>query len=77
VDVSDVKNFMALGERVREKEIQNGGLNTLTLWLFAASGVSKNAQQLLKDNGILWSTKEDLNALLRLSGLRELPDIDQ
>ena len=77
VDISVVKQFMTLGERVKEKEIQNGGLNSLTLWLFAASGVTKNAQKLLKDNGILWSNRDDLNALLRLSGLRELPDIDQ
>jgi hypothetical protein len=76
VDVSAVKKFIALGENVKEKEIKDGGLNSLTLWLFAASGVTKNAQKLLENNDILWSTKDDLNALLRLSGLRELPDID-
>jgi hypothetical protein len=76
VGVSVVRQFMALGERVKEKEIQHGGLNTLTLWLFAASGVTKSAKKLLDENGILWSTKDDLNALLRLSGLRELPKIE-
>jgi len=77
VDVSVVREFMALGERVKEKELANGGLKTLTLWLFAATGVTKNAQKLLEDNGILWSTKNDLNALLRMSGLRELPKIEE
>ncbi|KPA09561.1 hypothetical protein MHK_010236, partial [Candidatus Magnetomorum sp. HK-1] len=62
VDASVVKNFIALGERVKEKEIEDGGLNTLTLWLFASDGVTKNAQKLIEENGILWSTKDDLNA---------------
>ncbi|KPA16915.1 hypothetical protein MHK_002283, partial [Candidatus Magnetomorum sp. HK-1] len=32
--------------------------------------------KLIEENGILWSTKDDLNALLRYSGLRELPEVD-
>jgi hypothetical protein len=76
VDASVVNNFIELGERVKEKEIADGGLNTLTMWLFASSGVSKKARELLEENNILWSTKDDLNALLALSGLSQLPDID-
>ncbi|ETR71664.1 MAG: hypothetical protein OMM_02321 [Candidatus Magnetoglobus multicellularis str. Araruama] len=76
VDVSVVRQFIDLGKRVKEREEMDGGLNTLTLWLFASNGVTRPAQEMLDNHGIYWSTKSDLNALLRMSGLRELPDIE-
>jgi len=76
VDASVVKAFLEKGERVRQREIEAGGLNKLTMWFFASNGVTKKAHELLEENEILWSTRDDLNALLELSGLRQLPDID-
>ncbi|CAN2042850.1 hypothetical protein GMMP15_950002 [Candidatus Magnetomoraceae bacterium gMMP-15] len=46
------------------------------MWLFASSGVTEGAKKMIEKNGILLSTKEDLNALLIDSGLRKLPKID-
>ena len=45
-------------------------------WLFARSGVTEGAKQIMAENGILCSIKEDFNALLIDSGLRDLSDID-
>ena len=48
----------------------------LRMWLFAYNGLTKDARQFAHTNGILWSSKEELNELLRLLGLRELPEFD-
>jgi len=74
VDEKVIRNLIRQGELVREKMGKN--LRSLTLWLFAGNGVTVNARKLLEDNNILWSTKEELNALLENSGLRKLPEID-
>ena len=74
VGTSVVKNLICQGDLVRER--RGDELGELTLWLFASSGVTENAKKLIEQNGILWSTKADLNALLKHSDLKELPDID-
>ena len=74
VGIKVVENLIRQGGLVRER--RGDELGELTLWLFASSGVTKDAEKLMKENGILWSTKEDLNALLKFSDLRELPEID-
>jgi len=74
VGVSVVKNIIDQGNLVKEKRGKE--LRELTLWLFASNGVTENAKKLIEKNGILWSTKEDLNALLVNSDLRKLPEID-
>jgi len=58
------------------KEIRGKDLKKLTLWLFASNGVTENAKKFMENNGILWSTKENLNDLLKDSDLRKLPEID-
>ncbi|MCP4352017.1 MAG: hypothetical protein GY795_41670 [Desulfobacterales bacterium] len=46
----------------------------LRLWLFAYSGVTKEAESLLKEHGIYWSDKSDLDWLIQETGLRQLPE---
>ena len=58
------------------KKRRGEDLDHLTLWLFACNGLTENEKKIMEENGILWSTKKDLDALLRISGLRELPEID-
>jgi len=58
------------------KERKGDILKTLRLWLFAYNGVTKNAEAMLKEHDILWSTKDDLNQLLEHVQLRKLPEID-
>jgi hypothetical protein len=74
VDVNVVKNLMKQGDIV--KEIRGKDLKKITLWLFASNGVTENAKKMMEENGILWSTKDNLNALLKDSDLRKLPEID-
>ncbi|KPA10126.1 ATPase domain protein, prokaryote domain protein [Candidatus Magnetomorum sp. HK-1] len=50
-------------------------INQLTLWLFSYAGVTAEAENLMKQHGILWSSKDELNALLELVGLRQLPNV--
>ncbi|CAN2047845.1 ATPase domain protein, prokaryote domain protein [Candidatus Magnetomoraceae bacterium gMMP-1] len=69
-----VENLIWQGSLVKEKRGEK--LDSLTLWLFASSGVTEGAKKMIEKNGILLSTKEDLNALLIDSGLRKLPKID-
>jgi hypothetical protein len=74
VDEKVVENLITQKTLVKEKFGKK--LRSIRLWLFSASGVTKNAKKRLEENNVLWSTKADLNALLEDSGLRKLPDID-
>jgi len=56
-------------------EQEGEGIKTVRLWLFAYGGVTQNAQSLLKQHDILWSTKDDLNHLLEFVQLRKLPEV--
>jgi len=46
---------------------------TVTRWYVSATGFTKQAETYLKKNGFLYSDKDQINALLRSFGLRELP----
>ncbi|KPA19149.1 ATPase domain protein, prokaryote domain protein [Candidatus Magnetomorum sp. HK-1] len=69
-----VENLIWQGNLIKKKRGED--LKNLTLWLFASNGVTEDAKKIMAENGILWSTKENLNALLIDSGLRKLPDIE-
>lgn len=61
------------GEQVkREREPR-----ILRLWLFSWSGLTAEAEEYARAQGILWSVQEDLNELLLELGLRELPTLDE
>jgi hypothetical protein len=68
-----VEHLLRQAEIVKERK--GDKLNVLRLWLFSYSGVTQNAEALLKKHNILWSTKVDLNELLKFVHLRELPDL--
>ncbi len=70
----EVEHLLKQADIVRQREGED--LRTLRVWLFAANGVSTPARNLLEDEGVLWSTRADLDALLELNGLRPLPDLD-
>jgi len=77
VGVNEVKAFLALAEKVKDFEgreyFEGGRPLTLHLWLFAHDGVSPEAEVLLRRHNIYWSTRADLDALIRETGLRRLP----
>jgi hypothetical protein len=50
-------------------------LETLRLWLFAHDGFTPEAEALMAERGVLWSDRDDLNALLAHVGLKRLPEV--
>ncbi|KPA18186.1 ATPase domain protein, prokaryote domain protein [Candidatus Magnetomorum sp. HK-1] len=70
-----VEHLLKQADIVRERK--GDKLKILRLWLFSYSGVTKNAEKLLKKHSILWSTKEDLNELLGYVHLRKLPELEK
>ena len=77
VGVKEVREFLALAEKVKNFEgreyFERARPLTLRLWLFAHNGVSPQAKALLREHNIYWSTRVDLDALIRETGLRRLP----
>ncbi len=57
------------------KEAEGEGLETMRVWFFAHDGFTNKAKELMKENGMLWSVRDDLDKLLKFVGLRQLPDI--
>ena len=49
---------------------------SIRLWLFAHEGLTQDAEILVKQEGILWSNRAQLDGLLRYLGLRTLPTLD-
>ncbi|MCP4396701.1 MAG: hypothetical protein GY801_05270, partial [bacterium] len=71
VGLKELRDFLAQGEQVRAERTPR----TLRLWLFAYSGLTPKAKGFARKHGIFWSSKAELNELLRLLGLRELPEL--
>ncbi len=71
VGPKELRDFLAQGEQVQAERTPR----ILRLWLFAYNGLTPKAEDFARTHGILWSTKDELNELLRLLGLRELPEL--
>jgi len=69
----DIVNHLIENAKV-VMEREGDDIDVLRLWLFSYSGVTKEAEKLLSQHNILWSTKDDLNALLEHVNLRKLPE---
>ena len=70
---TEIQSLLRKGEVVKEEA--GKGLQILRLWFFAHDGFTKEAKALMLEKEILWSTRDDLDDLLKLVGLRQLPDI--
>ena len=66
------KELQAL-EQQGELVSQEHQIITLTLWIFAYSGLTPEAEAYAKERGILWSALPEFNELLEHVGLRKLP----
>jgi len=73
VGVDVVHHLIKQKEVVQDREGED--LEHLNLWMFSYAGVTPKAADLMKKKGILWSSKDDLNALLEYVGLRKLPEL--
>jgi len=74
VGIDVVNNLLKQAEMVRERD--SDIIKNITLWIFSYTGVTADAEKLMKQHGILWSSKNELNALLEYLGLRQLPEIE-
>jgi energy-coupling factor transporter ATP-binding protein EcfA2 len=45
----------------------------LNLWIYAKNGLTQSAKDFAENNNIFWSNDNDLNALLYIANLRQLP----
>ena len=61
------------GELVRETQT----VITLTLWIFAYCGLTREAEAYARERGILWSSLPEFNELLQYVGLRQLPQFSE
>jgi hypothetical protein len=69
VGVKEVNQLLDKAEIVRkDREAQ-----IVRAWFFGHEGFTKEAQKLMQDKGVFWSTREDLNGLLDFVKLRRLP----
>ena len=73
VGQTEIQSLIRKGEAVKEEA--GKGLQILRLWFLGHNGFTKEAEYLMKEKGMFWSTRDDLNGLLQLVGLRQLPDI--
>ncbi len=70
-----VQKLLRQGELVRQRKGKY--LKLLRLWIFAHDGFTRQAERLMAQNNVLWSTREELDELLETVGLRKLPDLDR
>ncbi len=69
--VKILRDLMAQGEIVRKEKHPT----PVRLWLFSNEGLTRQAKAFAAERGVLWSAREEFDALLRHVGLRKLPDI--
>lgn len=77
VGIDVVSRFLELAEKVKAFEgreyFEGEHPFGLKLWLFVHNGVTPEAEALLRKHQIYWSTRTDLDALIKETGLRPLP----
>ena len=70
---TEIESLLKKGQAAKEEA--GKGLQILRLWFFAHDGFTKEAEDLMKKKGMLWSVRDDLDKLLKFVGLRQLPNI--
>jgi len=70
---AEVESLMRKGSIVKEEVGE--GLQILRLWFFAHDGFTEDAEALMREKGVLWSARDDLDGLLEYLGLRKLPEL--
>jgi hypothetical protein len=68
-----IKNLIAQKNIVKQNDPSDQ--RPIVLWLFAKNGLTESALQLAMQHNVLWSSLNDLNALLEIAKLKKLPGI--
>ncbi len=69
-----VENLLDQAKRLRERK--GDDLRKLRLWIFANDDATTPAKELMRQNGVFWSTRAELNDLLETVKLRKLPNLE-
>lgn len=73
VGQADVEVFLHKADLARE--VEGEGLQILRVWFFAHDGFTEEAEALMREKGMFWSSRQDLDGLLKEVGLRQLPEL--
>ena len=71
VGIGEVRKLQKKAEMVK----RNLDADFVRIWFFGHDGFAGKAKTFMQENGILWSTGEDLDRLLEYVNLRRLPKI--
>jgi len=69
IGIAEIQKLVDKGEWVR----QDIGADVARVWYFSYDGFTPEAQDFMGEQGVLWSTREDLDGLLDYVKLRRLP----
>jgi len=69
--IAEIQKLIDKGEWVR-KDI---GADFARAWFFSHDGFTQKAESFMQEQGVLWSTREDLDGLLDYVKLRRLPNL--
>ena len=69
-----MESLLRKAEALRKAEDED--LETMRVWFFAHDGFIDKAEYLIKEKGVLWSVRENLDGLLESVGLSCLPDVN-
>lgn len=70
-----VENLLTQAEMMIQREGKY--LKSIRLWIFSYNGLTGKAADLVHEHGILWSSRDELNGLLKEVGLRKLPKLEE
>ena len=71
IGVPVLENLMSQAAVVKE----DMDPSVIRMWLFAYKGLTRQARTFAEKQGILWSSRDEFNDLLRHLGLRQLPEL--
>jgi hypothetical protein len=71
VGVKDIKLLLNKAELVQKDR----DASIVRTWFFGNDGFTPDAEKLMQQKGVFWSTRKDLDELLKLMNLRKLPEL--
>jgi hypothetical protein len=72
VGVNDINKLLAKADMVKK----NLDADLVRVWFFGYNGFTNKALTLMKEKGVLWSTRDELDELLEYVNLRRLPILE-
>jgi hypothetical protein len=71
VGIAEIQKLIDKGEWVRK----NIGADFARVWFFSCDGFTEEVEKFMETQGVLWSTRADLDGLLDYMNLRRLPQL--